>query len=500
MPSPRLVFSLLVMSWIAANVGAKTWITYKGSHEKDLIFPSNIPYDVHAIYLDYNLIETVDRRDLNFTSLVYLNLSHNAIYKLSSETFINVKQLKFLDLSYNKISGSTLTTETFKKLESLELLVLRGNPLGIIKHGVFLPTYFSMFQYAMDFSECSIHTIEPNSLVGLDKLTRLDLSRNNISTLHPDSFMGLYSAKSLNLSHNLLDRVSTRMFHYLNVSEIDLSSNKISMLEDGCFSKNSDIQSLDLSNNRLAIQPKDQFGDRHLSEIDLSQNLFETFDSHLLSRNMRRHLRVLRMADSDKLQRILAGRSKDGQVEGFEKLEKLDLSDNRALTDIEAAAFSSSSKTLWSVHMKNTMLQEIHQDMLNWTNLNSFSVSTNNLKCDCKAKWLLNKTKFNRNNAHLMCAYPAVYRGINLFHIREGLLVCTSHQHLMVFGAIMAFSSLVLLIFVIAYWARRRKACPTCGRRHERHGQYVSVYSKEVDEPTTRIVDDKVNLIDAVDV
>ena len=377
-------------------------ITYHGSHEKNLIFPNNIPYNVNNLYLDNNLIDTVDSLDLNFTFLVYLNLSRNVISKISPEAFINVKKLRVLDLSYNNIVGLELTPETFKKLESLELLILKGNPLGIIKREVFVPTYFSRVQYELDFSECSIDTIEMNSLVHLHKMTRLDLSQNHLSLLYPDTFLGLQNLRLLNLSQNGLLRIPTRLFHYLNVSVIDLSSNKISVLEDGCFSKNKYLQFLDLSNNKLASHPKDQFGDRFLKEIDLSQNPFETFDAQLLSENVRKFLRVLRITNSDSLRCIVAGKGKDGRPKGFENLEKLYLNDNQALTSIEPAAFSSSSKTLQLAYLNNTMLEEIPKDMFAWMNITKLYLSSVNLECNCHATWMLNKAQFDRSKAQLM--------------------------------------------------------------------------------------------------
>lgn len=500
MAPSKQFFILFVIFGLVTYATAKKWVTYRGSYEKNLIFPNDIPYNVHDLYLDNNLIETVDSIDLNFTSLVYLNLSHNIIFKVSPEAFINVRQLKVLDLSYNKILGTLFTTATFKKLESLELLVLKGNPLGIIKNEVFPPTYFSKIQYAIDFSACSIHTIEPNSLVYMDKLTRLDLSRNNLSKLHPDTFLGLNGMKRLNLSHNLLDRVSTRMFNYLNVSVIDLSSNKISILEDGCFSKINQLQSLNLSDNRVATQPKDQFGDRFLGELDLSKNLFDTFDTSLLSVKVRKYLRILRISNSTKLERIVAGKGRDGHAEGLENLEKLYLNNNVALTYIEPAAFSSASKTLRVAHISNTRLEEIPDGLIQWENLTTYSISTPNLKCDCHTKWMLDETQFDRSKAHLTCGNPPIYRGINLFHINREHLVCSSHSKLMVLAGIMGLLLVIIVMVLFTYWLRYKKRCPTCGRRHANNGKYVSVYSKDIDEPVTRIIDEKVYLVSATDV
>jgi hypothetical protein len=71
--------------------------------------------------------------------LEYLDLSHNALFKLHSTVLAQYNQLTYLDLSHNKITK--VLSGAFNNLHRLEYLDLSNNFLMTLKRSVFPPEF-----------------------------------------------------------------------------------------------------------------------------------------------------------------------------------------------------------------------------------------------------------------------------------------------------------------------------------------------------------------------
>ncbi|XP_014782534.1 insulin-like growth factor-binding protein complex acid labile subunit [Octopus bimaculoides] len=131
--------------------------------------------------------------------------------------------VKYLDLSYNKISN--IGKESFKNLSSLEELVLSRNEISEIEHGCF---------------------------DDLPKLRILDLSHNQISNTEQGYFGKLTSLQTLNLRYNVISQIKQRSFENLpSLRSISLQSNNISKIEQASFEDLPSLRSIIFSVNRI---------------------------------------------------------------------------------------------------------------------------------------------------------------------------------------------------------------------------------------------------------
>ncbi|XP_049914083.1 toll-like receptor 5 [Epinephelus moara] len=263
--------------------------------------------------------------------LEMLNLSHNLLGEIHSDTFASLTNLQVLDLSYNHIG--VLGHDSFSELPKLKVLNLTGNSLRDIGFPALLPSldYLllsdnklidspgrSIHRFAGDILHLDIRDNRLTNLGGvytlvtlLDRLQHLsyggnpikwcDLSRevrfidsNNVTTLdlHGSSLQSVWSqwtcldlfdnfghVITLNLSHNALQSLPKGIFKGLtSVVEMDLSSNSLTYLQPDVLPKS--LKVLDLSNNFIASPDPDVF--RSLSSLDLNMNRFHC-DANLKS-------------------------------------------------------------------------------------------------------------------------------------------------------------------------------------------------------------------------
>ena len=135
-----------------------------------------------------------------------LSLSNNKISFINSKLFSNL-QLKFLDLSFNRI----ISLQGFEKFKLLEELNLSNNYIG---------------------------DEQLNFLTNLTKLKTLNLSNNNLRSEEVKNI--IYKIKSLqkiNLSNNNIEKLVLDKSNGL--IELDLDNNKINFLNFNCNSGNS---------------------------------------------------------------------------------------------------------------------------------------------------------------------------------------------------------------------------------------------------------------------
>ncbi|XP_043086493.1 toll-like receptor 8 [Puntigrus tetrazona] len=306
-----------------------------------------------------------------------LNLSGNGFATApNGSEFITLPDLKYLDLSFNKIDLAY--DYAFRELQSLEVLDLSYNPHYFTVQGV---------------------THNLNFLKHLPSLKVLNMSHNSIYTLTTKT-MSSKSLQELQFQHNSLgkmwrleDRTYDRLFKDLtNLTYLDISYNYIDKIPFRIY-KNlpRSIQRLQLSHNHMSNVSWEMLRQLpDLRELILSYNAIER-----LSSNLSNDVPFLEYLD---LRHNQIYELSSGFLLGAVNLKKLDLSHNRLIT-INRSTFPSET----SIHLK------------------TLSLNGNPFHCTCDLLefilWIYNTTvKIPRLVTAVTCAMPEERRGAAVMH------------------------------------------------------------------------------------
>ncbi|XP_032437378.1 toll-like receptor 13 [Xiphophorus hellerii] len=152
-----------------------------------------------------NQLTQVPHDARSFSSLEIFNLNYNYILELTCEDFVNTTQLRELYLKRNRISQVDYCV--FLNLENLKLLDLSSNQLMTFENNIFLP-----------------------------KLEILNINHNEIAFLKMPDFLGFQSLKQLDLGTAFFDGMTQRSFHKVNKLDNIISSRdkiwKLKLLEN----------------------------------------------------------------------------------------------------------------------------------------------------------------------------------------------------------------------------------------------------------------------------
>ncbi|XP_034550921.1 amphoterin-induced protein 1 [Notolabrus celidotus] len=153
--------------------------------------PTGLPLYMAVLDVSYNNIQLL-RSEWTPNSLPKLHnllLSHNGLHFLSSEAFVYVKFLRYLDLSSNNL---TLLDEfIFEPLVNLEVLLLYNNHISQIDRSAFV-TMINLQKLYLSQNQISRFPLElVKERSRLEKLSLLDVSSNKIKLLPVDEFQVL---------------------------------------------------------------------------------------------------------------------------------------------------------------------------------------------------------------------------------------------------------------------------------------------------------------------
>ncbi|XP_046895178.1 amphoterin-induced protein 1 [Hypomesus transpacificus] len=145
--------------------------------------PRGLPLYMAVLDLSYNDIARL-RADWTTIKLVKLHnllLSHNGLHFLSSEAFLYVKQLRYLDLSSNNLHQ--LDEFIFEPLVKLEVLLLYNNHIVQIDRTALtgLLSLQKLYLSQNQISRFPLELVKDKSR--LEKLSLLDVSSNRIKAL-----------------------------------------------------------------------------------------------------------------------------------------------------------------------------------------------------------------------------------------------------------------------------------------------------------------------------
>ncbi|XP_054851004.1 toll-like receptor 13 [Eublepharis macularius] len=287
--------------------------------------------NVRNLSLNSNGIARLDLSNCSLPSLQQLNLSHNDMLEVESESFRATPVLLELSLDMNPFHISQLINVSLPNLTMLHLSSMNQS----LNHS--LPSACSVFRglpslTSLDIKHSKMAASHLSQLGSCTNLSWLDLSTTNFKHLQNGVFSNFQNLEFLSLDKcKLLTIRSSAWEKQRRLHTLILRRNLISELESGIFRPLTSLSYLDLSKNRLTnLEKKSFLGMAALRKLILQdcQITAVTRDTFVYARKME----FLDLRDNSiKLLKYFA-------FEVLNHLETLLLSRNRILT-IQRHAF-----------------------------------------------------------------------------------------------------------------------------------------------------------------
>ncbi|XP_047611501.1 toll-like receptor 5 [Phacochoerus africanus] len=392
---------------------------------------------------------------LGRSSLIQLDLSHGFIFSLNFRLFGTLKELKVLNLAYNKINK--IAGQAFHGLDNLQILNMSYNLLGEL--------YNSNFE-------------------GLPKLAYIDLQKNHIGIIQDQTFSFLKKLNTLDLRDNALKTIQ----FIPSIPTLFLGGNKLVTLPNIRLTANF----IHLSENRLENLDNLYFLLQvpHLQILILNQNRFSNCNQrHAPSENP--SLEQLFLGENMLQLAWEAGFCWD-VFKGLSHLQVLYLNNNylnflppgvfRHLTALRGLSLSYNRLTVLypgdlPAHLEVLDLsrnQLLSPDPDLFTSLSAMDLSHNKFVCDCELStfinWLnqTNVTIFGSRD-DIYCMYPSSLAGSPLNTI--SMAGCSEEEVLesLKFSLFILFTVTLTLLFVaILIVMKFRGFCFICYKKVQR--------------------------------
>lgn len=330
--------------------------------------------EISALDLSWNELRVIPENWAvsKLRRLQHLNLQHNNISELSSETLTGLNALRTLNLSYNHIDQ--IPSGLFSSSKELREILLQNNELYELPKGVFHQLTQLL---VLDLSKnlLTSHHINNETFAGLIRLVILNLSHNSLTRLDSKTFRELYFLQVLNLRNNSIGYIDDNTFTPLyNLHELNLAENRLHTLSDKLFNGLQVLSKLTLNNNLISIVELNVFKNcSDLKELDLSSNQLQDVPEAL------KDLSVLRTLDlgENQIVQFRAGAFKnliqlnglrviDNQIEKITKgmfedlphLSVLNMAKNR-IQSIERGSFDA-NKEIEAIRLDGNFVSDIN--------------------------------------------------------------------------------------------------------------------------------------------
>lgn len=388
--------------WTAAILGNFSH-TIQGSHISSLI----LTYHIMGSGFGFQNIKDPDQStfaSLARSSVLQLDLSHGYIFSLNPRLFEMLKDLKKLNLAFNKINK--ISDYAFHGLNSLQILNLSYNLLGEL--------YNSNFY-------------------GLPSIAYLDLQRNHIGIIQDRTFRLLKKLQTLDLRDNALKTIgfipsvqmvllgSNKLTHLPHVrftaNFIELSENGLENLSDLYFLlRIPGLQFLILNQNRLSSCSNVDYAPSQnpsLEQLFLAENMLQLAWETGLCWDIFKGLSRLQILY---LNNNYLNFLPPGIFNGLVALRMLSLSANR-LTMLSPGSLPANLEIL-----DISRNQLFSPDPGLFSSLRALDITHNEFICDCELStfivWLnqTNVTLFG-SPADVYCMYPNSLLGSSLYNI-----------------------------------------------------------------------------------
>lgn len=387
-----------------------------GKIEQQQFQMRNEDTDAALLCADLNVVMNFSRLNLysiekNFIAspiVTCLELENNAISDIHVEAFNNVRNLKYLKMTFNPFFLENVFVNDFKNLEVLILdnnnyhigysyitqelkingvfpklrrIFLRNNQINSlsVQSQATFPSLthlylskndlrrdnFAWLPETLEYLDLTSNVLEQITLKNLNNLKQIFLDK---SKLHSIYFENLRYLEFLSASSNRIAQISSETF--ANISSLlylDISDNYIKYIEGGSFDSMKKLKFLNLSNNAMEIIQGGLFEKlSNLKTLILEKNFITMFpmignpsELELISLNC------------NKIKTILGG-----TFAKMPLLETLLLHDNE-ITNIDQEAFAGLEKLKVLTLARNKLSVLPHYWMQSLTNLEELDLSDN---------------------------------------------------------------------------------------------------------------------------
>lgn len=224
-------------------------------------------------------LQRIGRDFIISDSIISLSLDNNNISNISPFAFRNIRNLRYLNLSGNKIPRQKLLL--LNGNHKLQTLIINDNNDSNYDSSIAeLPMEHEIFQSLLHLHLCNnqLGNFRMPFYIGTPILSQLHLCNNSISSTSAVFDNIPTTLTHLNLNKNLIDRVERDKLRYL--LELVMDENKITQVcfedcqEESISLRGADrMQTLVLSRNQIAEVTPDAFYDMiYLMKLDLSGN------------------------------------------------------------------------------------------------------------------------------------------------------------------------------------------------------------------------------------
>ncbi|XP_007897807.2 lumican [Callorhinchus milii] len=226
-----------------------------------------------------------DNRDLGHVPFTlprrtrYLYVQGNRIQHLPAAIFSNTTELKWLVLDRNEIGNEAIGNGVFSSLSQLENLYMNHNNLTEV------PTLLPGSLKDLRLAHNRITNLSSEPFRDLVNLTILLLQGNQLSAIDGNQMKGLKSIVHLDLSNNHLAEFPENL--PVTIQQLYCSRNALGSLPPGCFAQFERLLYLRLGHNSLDSDrlARDVFNVSSLIELDLGYNNFTSVP--LVHQNLR---------------------------------------------------------------------------------------------------------------------------------------------------------------------------------------------------------------------
>ncbi|XP_062537568.1 chaoptin [Armigeres subalbatus] len=327
-----------------------------------------------------------------------LRITRSGLKSIKNRAFANLRGLKRLDLSENRIDsveanafneiGHTLLSlrishgfggqlfqiphESFRQLTTLEALDLSNNKLKTVNENSF---HFMENLVSLELHDNQIDTLPKGTFQGdiHCKLKMISLRYNNLKQLSTHSFADLGQLNALYLDDNRIETIEKRAFVNMNnLKVLNLRGNKLSKISDESFQNLPELEKVDLAYNALTsfdFDYFDQVGSLTSLEVDVSHNRIMALGEIIVPTSN----------ESSLVQLAHASTARE-HVASLSNIKKLDMSSNN-ISSIDVGYFKplelSLVKLSLAVNQISNISREVfgHLPLLQWLNLENNVIS-----------------------------------------------------------------------------------------------------------------------------